>query len=254
MIDEIEIMNNYETFYLLHQQEKPLIIANAWNVKSAQMIEQSGYAAVATSSGAISNSLGYEDGEKIPFSELLYIVQRIKASTNIPLSVDLERGYTDNLNELIENIQKLVDTGIAGINLEDVQGEEIYLKKLSGIKNHLERTNQKLFINARTDGFLLKVDSPLETTIKRAKLYENAGADGLFVTGVSDITTIKEIALSTGLPLNVVGTNKLSSVRSLSACGVRRISMAAFLYRATYTRLGNLLKEVITEQSLEPLF
>jgi 2-methylisocitrate lyase-like PEP mutase family enzyme len=247
-------MNNYETFYQLHQQKMPLIIANAWNVKSAQMIEQNGYAAIATSSGAISNSLGYEDGEKIPFSELFYIVQRIKASTNIPLSVDLERGYTDNLNELIENVQKLVDIGVAGINLEDTQGEEIYLKKLDAIKNHLVRNNQKLFINARTDGFSMKVESPLETTIKRAKLYQDAGADGLFVTGVSDTTTIKEIASSITLPLNIVGTAKLSSIKSMSECGVRRISMAAFLYRATYNRLENLLKEVITEQTLEPLF
>src|SRR5579872_923805 len=165
-------MNNYEIFYQMHQQEKPLIIANAWNVKSAQMIEQNGYSAIATSSGAISNSLGYDDGEKIPFSELLYMVQRIKASTNIPLSVDLERGYTNELNELIENVQRLVDIGVAGINLEDVQGEEIYLNKLYSVKNHLERKNQKLFLNARTDGFSLKVDSPIGTTIKRAKLYQ----------------------------------------------------------------------------------
>jgi 2-methylisocitrate lyase-like PEP mutase family enzyme len=247
-------MSNYDTFYQLHQQQKPLIIANAWNVKSAQLIEQNGYQAIATSSGAISNSLGYQDGEKIPFSELFYILQRIKASTNIPLSVDLERGYTNDPNELIENIQKLVDIGIAGINLEDSQGEEIYLKKLSGIKNYLERNNQKLFINARTDGFLLKVESPLETTIKRAKLYQDAGADGLFVTAVSDTTTIKEIASSTTLPLNVVGTPKLSSIKTLSECGVRRISMAVFLYNATYGRLENLLKEVITEQSFEPMF
>lgn len=247
-------MNNYETFYQLHQQQKPLIIANAWNVKSAQLIEQSGYEAIATSSGAISNSLGYEDGEKMPFNELLYMVQRIKASTTIPLSVDLEKGYTDNLNELIENIQKLVDIGVAGINLEDAQGEEIYLKKLNSIKNHFEKTNQKLFINARTDGFLQKVESPLETTIKRAKLYQDAGADGLFVTAVSDTETIKEIALSTTLPLNVVGTPKLSSIKTLSECGVRRISMAVFLYKATYNRLENLLKEVITEQSFEPMF
>jgi len=247
-------MNNYETFYQLHQQEKPLIIANAWNVKSAQQIEQNGYEAIATSSGAISNSLGYEDGEKMPFGELLYMVQRIKACTNIPLSVDLERGYTDNLNVLIENVQKLVDIGVAGINLEDAEGEEIYLKKLDSIKNHLERSNQKLFINARTDGFLLKVESPLETTIKRAKLYQEAGADGLFVTAVSDPAIIKEIALSTTLPLNVVGTPKLSSIKSLSECGVRRISMAVFLYKAAYNQLDRLLKAVTTEQSFEPVF
>ncbi len=247
-------MNNYETFYLLHHKQKPLIIGNAWNVKSAQLIEQNGYDAIGTSSGAISNSLGYEDGEKIPFSELLYIIQRIKASTNIPLSVDMERGYTDNLTELVENIQKLIDIGVAGINLEDAQGEEIYLKKLNSIKDHLERNNQKLFINARTDGFLQKVDSPLETTIKRAKLYQDAGADGLFVTGVSDASIIKEIADATSLCLNVVGTPKLSSIKTLSECGVRRISMAVFPYKATYNELDKMLKSVMTQQSFEPLF
>ena len=129
-------MNQYETFYQLHHQQKPLIIANAWNVKSAQLIEQNGYNAIGTSSGAISNSLGYEDGEKIPFSELLYIIRRIKACTNIPLSVDMERGYTNDPLELAENIQKLADIGVAGINLEDAQGEEIFLRKLGTIKNH----------------------------------------------------------------------------------------------------------------------
>src|ERR1700712_2377566 len=106
-------MSHYETFYQLHQQNKPLIIANVWNVKGAQIIEQNGYEAIATSSGAIANSLGYEDGEKIPFSELLYIVQRIRSCTNIPLSVDFEKGYTDNLSDLTDNIQRLVDIGVA---------------------------------------------------------------------------------------------------------------------------------------------
>src|SRR5260221_246833 len=113
---------------------------------------------------------------------------------------------------------------------------------------------KKPLIIARTDGFLQKVESPLETTIKRAKLYQDAGADGLFVTAVSDAATIKEIALSTTLPLNVVATPKLSSIKTLSECGVRRISMAVFLYKATYNRLENLLKEIITEQSFAPMF
>ncbi len=87
-------MNNYETFYQLHHNEQPFIPANAWNVKSAQIIEQNGFDAIATSSGAIADSLGYADGEKIPFTELLYIVKRITANVSIPVSVDFERGYT----------------------------------------------------------------------------------------------------------------------------------------------------------------
>lgn len=249
-----EDMNKYDRFYELHRQSKPLIIANAWNVKSAQIIEQNGYDAIATSSGAISNSLGYADGEKMPFRELLYIVRRIKANTNIPLSVDLERGYSDNLSELCDNIEGLIDAGVVGINLEDAQGEETYLKKLEGIKNHLEKSNQRLFINARTDAFLQKLDSPLERTIKRAKLYQDAGADGLFVTGVADPSIIKEIASSTTLPLNIVGSPKLSSFKALAECGVRRISMAVLLYKATYNHLEDLAKQVKTQQSFEPLF
>ncbi|MEP7231899.1 MAG: isocitrate lyase/phosphoenolpyruvate mutase family protein [Ginsengibacter sp.] len=247
-------MNNYETFYQLHHKDKPLILANAWNVKSAQVIEQNGYAAIATSSGAISESLGYKDGENIPFDELLYMVKRITAMVNVPVSVDFERGYTDSLNELTDNIQKLIDAGAVGINIEDAQGEEVYLKKLHAIKNHLEKTNQKLFINARTDGFLQKLDSPLELTISRAKSYEDAGADGLFVTSLADAAIIKEIASSTSLPLNIVGTPKLSSIKTLADCGVKRISMAVFLYKAAYNQLDKIAKEVKAQQSFEPLF
>jgi 2-methylisocitrate lyase-like PEP mutase family enzyme len=247
-------MNNYEKFLGLHHQEKPLIIANAWNVKSARLIEAQGYAAIATSSGAIADSLGYPDGEKIPFSELLYVIGRIAACTSIPLSVDLERGYTDNLEELNSHIQQLIDLGVAGINLEDAQGEDVYLKKLSSIKNYLTQTNQQLFINARTDGFLQKLESPLETTLRRARLYADAGADGLFVTGVQDLSLVQEITASVTLPVNVVAVPKLASIEGLAASGVKRISMAVFLYKATYGQLEKLVQAVQTEQSLAPLY
>jgi len=181
------------------------------------------------------------------------MLERIKSCTNIPLSVDLERGYASDLNDLNTNIQKLIDIGVAGINLEDTQGEDVYLKKLSSIKNYLERTNQQLFINARTDVFLLKLPSPLETTLRRAKLYQDAGADGLFVTGVQDPDIIKEITAATPLPVNVVGVPKLASIQTLAECGIRRISMAVFLYRATYNHLENILKNITATHSFTPL-
>lgn len=247
-------MNTYEKFYQLHHQPKPFILANAWNVKSAKIIEQSGFEAMGTSSGAIAESLGYPDGEKIPFSELLYIVKRIKSCTTIPLSVDMERGYSDDLTELNNNIQQLLEIGVSGINLEDAQGEDIFLKKLTSIKNYLLKTNQQLFINARTDGFLQKLDSPLETTLRRAKLYQDAGADGLFVTALQDIEIIKTISSASTLPLNVVAVPKLSSLKILEECGVKRISMAVFLYKAAYNYLESVAKNIKTENSFAPLF
>lgn len=247
-------MNNYKRFFQLHRQEKPLVIANAWNVKSAQIIENCGYEAIATSSAAIADSLGYADGEKIPFTELLYVVQRMVSATRIPLSVDLERGYTDNLTELNDHVQKLIDIGVAGINLEDAEGEEIYLKKLCSIKGYLRQSKQQLFINARTDGFLQKSEAPLETTLKRAKLYGDAGADGLFVTGLQDMAVLRKITSSVTLPVNVVGVPKFSSVSALSECGVKRISMAVFLYRTTYDQMEKTVRDIKTEQSFTPLY
>ncbi|MFN8355464.1 MAG: isocitrate lyase/phosphoenolpyruvate mutase family protein [Spirosomataceae bacterium] len=246
-------MNTYESFYQLHHQDQPFILANAWNVNSAKIIEKSRFAALGTSSGAISNSMGYEDGEKMPFNELLYIVQKITAKVKIPVSVDFERGYTDNLSELTNNINKLIEAGVVGINLEDAQGEEIYLKKLFAIKNHLVKTNQNLFINARTDGFLQKLDFPLELTIKRAKQYQEAGADGLFVTGVQQLNDIQNIVSATPLPVNIVAVPKLYSVSQLAAIGVKRISMAVFLYKATYATIEALAKEVVSANSFEKL-
>jgi 2-methylisocitrate lyase-like PEP mutase family enzyme len=247
-------MTDYEKFRQLHHQPKPFIIANVWNVKSAQIVEKSGFEAMATSSGAIAESLGYKDGEQIPFAELLYVIQRIRATTTIPLSVDLERGYTDDPDVLNDHIQKLIDSGVAGINLEDAQGEEIYLKKLNSIKSYLVKTNQQLFINARTDSFLQKLPLPLKTTLLRAELYREAGADGLFVPGVPDAETIRDIASFTTLPVNVVGVPKIASVATLAEYGVKRISMAVLLYKATYNHMEILAREVLNKQSFEILF
>jgi 2-methylisocitrate lyase-like PEP mutase family enzyme len=247
-------MSNYQEFYQLHQQTQPFILANVWNVKSAQVVEKCGFKAMATSSGAISESLGYPDGEQIPFNELLYIIGRIKKNTAIPLSVDFERGYSNDLDRLTDNIQKLIDAGVVGINLEDSEGEAAYLKKLSTIRNYLLKTGQELFINARTDGFLQKLPSPLETTIRRAGLYGEAGADGLFVTAVQDVDVIRNITSSTALPVNVVGVSKIASAAVLAECGVKRISMAPFLYKATYNNMERIAAEVLQKQSLAPLF
>lgn len=116
-------------------------------------MEAAGFPAIATSSGAISDSLGYADGEQIPFNELLYIVQRKKATVTIPLSVDFERGYSNDLTVINDQVQQLLDIGVVGINLEDAEGETVYLRKLESIQNHLVKTGRQLFINARTDAF-----------------------------------------------------------------------------------------------------
>ncbi|WP_185111109.1 isocitrate lyase/phosphoenolpyruvate mutase family protein, partial [Chryseobacterium contaminans] len=107
------------SFKKLHQEEEPLLLGNVWNVQSAKVYQKSGYKALATSSSAVAMSLGYEDGEQMSFEEYFYMIKRIKASVSIPLSVDLEGGYGNTSEIVVSNIIKLLDIGIAGINLED---------------------------------------------------------------------------------------------------------------------------------------
>jgi len=247
-------MDQYQTFYNLHHQSRPLVVGNAWNARSAQIIEKAGFDAVATSSGAIADSLGYKDGEQIPFEEMLYIVRRIKSVIGIPLSVDMERGYTNDLEELTSNIQHIIDIGAVGINLEDNQGEEIYLEKLYAVSGYLKSTNQQLFINARTDVFLQKLPDPVKTVIARAARYKQAGANGLFVTGVQDTGIIKEIVSAVDLPVNVVGVSTIAGVQLLADCGVKRISMAGILYNAGYRKINELVTAIKEENSLAKLY
>lgn len=248
-----QVNTNFEKFYQLHHQPKPLILANVWNAKSAQIVEAAGFDAMATSSGAIADSLGYKDGEQIPFDELLYVIKRIRSVSSIPLSVDLERGYASDMNVLNEHIQALIDTGVSGINIEDAQGVDIYLNKLNSITTYFKNSGQQLFINARTDVFLQKLDSPVETVIERAKLYEQAGVNSLFVPGVSDAGLIRKIVSATSLPVNVVSTPAIS-VKALEECGVKRISMAVLLYRSTYNNMEKTVKEVLNTRSYDAMF
>ncbi len=247
-------MNNYEIFLQLHKQSKPLILANAWNVKSALLLEKNGCKAIATSSAAIANSLGYDDGENISFEEMFFVVKRIMSCIKIPLSVDMETGYSNNISEVISNIEKLHDIGVIGINIEDSQGKELFIKKLSSIKNHLLKKNMQLFLNARTDSYLLNLPNALDITLDRIKPYEDAGADGIFVPFITEEESIKKITSSTTLPVNVLCMPALYSFDEIGECGVKRISMGNYLFKAHYNHLETLIKIINTQQSFSPLF
>ena len=105
-------MNAYETFKNLHEQPEALLLGNAWNAHSARQLEENGFKAIGTSSTALSYALGYDDGEGMSFAELLYTLKRIVASVRVPVSADIEFGYSTTVAGLLENIDKLHDAGI----------------------------------------------------------------------------------------------------------------------------------------------
>lgn len=230
------------TFKELHNQEKPLLLCNVWDVPSAKIAEKSGYQAIGTSSWAVAALLGYNDGEEIPFAELEYIVKRIAKSTNIPLSVDLEGGYSRKSDEIADHIKRLSDIGVSGINLEDsvvtdhrylLDGDE-FAKMLEVVREILQKDQVDIFINVRTDSFLLGHADALDVTKERIRLYESAGADGIFVPCVLSKTDIEAVVDSTALPINVLTIPNLPCLEELNRLGVKRVSMGNSLFDEMY--------------------
>lgn len=246
-----------------HNQPDPLIIANIWDAASAVAAQEAGYQVLGTSSAAIASTLGYEDGQGMPFDELFYMVTRIQAVSSLPLSVDVEAGYGDSAEEIADNIRRLAQTGVSGVNLEDSRvingGRQLddvsdFSRNLRTICTALRSENYSLFLNIRTDTYLLKYENALQETILRGQSYKAAGADGLFVPCLTSEKDISLIAEATGLPLNVMCMPSLPSFDRLKLAGVSRISMGNFVHSAMQSNLTDVMQAIRTRQTFEGLF
>ncbi|MET1255626.1 isocitrate lyase/PEP mutase family protein [Aliikangiella maris] len=249
-------------FKELHYCDEPLVICNVWDVTSAKIAEKAGFKAIGTSSAAIANLLGYQDGESISFDELDYLIKRIALNTKIPLSVDLESGYHRNPDKVTEYIKRLADVGVVGINIEDsVVGDkrqlldaEHFAKIILAIKNQLVKDNIEVFLNVRTDAFILNMSDALEETKKRSLIFENSGADGLFVPCIEKENDIAIIVEHTKLPVNVMCMPQLPSFNRLQELGVKRISMGDFIFNNIYHNYESILKTLTANQSFDSIF
>jgi 2-methylisocitrate lyase-like PEP mutase family enzyme len=258
-------MMNTAHFKSLHQQAEPLIICNVWDVASAKTAETLGFSAIGTSSAAIARMLGYADGEHMPFDELLFIVKRIATCSELPLTVDIEAGFSDDAQITAAYIKALAQVGVVGINIEDskvnktseervLMNENSFAGYLSALTTQLAKDNNTLFINVRTDTFLLGVEDAIEETKKRCKLYQAAGADSLFVPCIVEVEAIAEIVSSTTLPINVMCMPDLPDFDSLKTLGVKRISMGNFLFDTMQDDLAARLNNIVQSNSFKLIF
>ena len=249
-------------FKSLHFQDKPLLICKVWDVASAKIAEKLDFKALGTSSAAIATLLGYDDGEQMSFSELSYFVKRIVENTQLPLTVDIESGYSRDTSQIIENIMKLADLGVVGINIEDsivnegrrLLNAEYFSKVISDIKRKLESESRDIFLNVRTDTFLLGHEDAIDETIKRITYFEKAGADGIFIPCIEKEDDIKRIMKNTSLPINVMCMPNLPDFAVLKEIGVNRISMGNFLFDYMLKELEQALNNVVNEQSFKVIF
>ena len=245
-------MSSFATFAQLHRNASPLLLGNIWDVNSARIFEANGYDAIGTSSQAVATSFGYKDGEQLPFETLLLLAKRVVEVVRIPFSVDIEGGYSRSVDTILGNITKLHDAGVVGINLEDTvpgptrqqQPVSEFIKLLSAVAGHISRNNLKIFLNVRTDAFLLGLPTALAETLTRIAHYKNTGADGIFVPCITDKNDIKEVVRATLLPINVMCMPDLPDFAELQSLGVKRISMGPFLFNKVYEQAVQLAKTI----------
>jgi 2-methylisocitrate lyase-like PEP mutase family enzyme len=245
-------------FRTLHTAGNILVLPNAWDAASARIVETCGAKAVATSSAAVSWAHGYPDGEALPKATLLSMVAEIVRVLGVPLSVDSEAGFSSDPAAVAEFVLELVRAGAAGINLEDgLLPPDHLAAKIAAIKQACARENRAVFVNARTDVYLralVPAGNAVEESIVRGRRYREAGADGLFVPGVTDLAAMKQMADAVALPLNVLVWQGLPPVGELKAAGVRRVSAGAATARAAFGALGRAAKQMLDEGRYDAIF
>ncbi|MGQ6011820.1 isocitrate lyase/PEP mutase family protein [Serratia sp. IR-2025] len=254
----MNIHDNAETFAQLHRQSQPLRLPNAWDAGSAMLIESLGAKAIATTSAGVAWSLGYRDGDKLPLEQHLASVAAMARVIKVPLSVDIEGGYSDGSNSMESVVTRFMDAGAVGINIQDGAGSPHQLAvKIAQARTAAECLGIKLYINARTDVYaraLAPVEMRVSETLSRARLYAEAGADGIFVLGVTDPEDIREIAANTRLLLNVIAWPSLPAADHLSMLGVRRVSVGSWIPQTLWAHTAKLAADFLREGSADPLF
>lgn len=201
---------------------------------------EGGAPAVATSSWSVAEAQGYRDGEDLPIEIARQIIERIAATVDVPVSADFEGGYTDDDAVLADNVTRLLDIGIVGINFEDraVRGTGLYdterqATRISAIRRAADEAGLALFINARTDLFLGQGNEPSATVdeaINRSKAYADAGASGFFIPGLQEEALIARICEEAVLPVNVMVMDGVPDDERLAQIGVARISYGPIPY------------------------
>lgn len=239
-----------ETFRKLHE-DGCFVIPNPWNVGSARWLAQAGFKALATSSSGYAFSRGLPDGE-VGVDEVVHHCREIVNATPLPVNADFEDGHAGDLDQLADNIQRCVETGVAGLSIEDSTGDAnqpLYplneaKERMETARTAIDETGQDVMLIGRAECFLTGHPDPLNESLRRLETYATAGADCLYAPGLTtkeQITSVVDAV--TPKPVNVlVGSDIQFTVDDLKEMGVRRISIGGALARTAWTGFINAIE------------
>jgi 2-methylisocitrate lyase-like PEP mutase family enzyme len=220
-------MSRADEFRCLHDDF--LLLPNAWDVASASALVRAGFAAVGTTSLGVAAAAGLPDGTGVTRAETVSLAARI-ADLPVPVTVDIEGGFSDDPAEVRALGAELAAMGIAGVNVEDGRDGGVLAEPARQAELVAALRESGVFVNARTDTYWLDVDR--DTTLDRVRAYVDAGADGVFVPGMAGEDEIRALVAAVPVPVNLLFLPGRLTVAAAAALGVRRVSTGSLLYRA----------------------
>jgi 2-methylisocitrate lyase-like PEP mutase family enzyme len=248
-----ELREKAERLRALHAGPRILVLCNVWDAASARVVEDAGFPAIATSSAGIANSLGYPDGQHVSREEMAAAVARITRAVAVPVTADMESGYGPTPEAAAETARAAIAVGAVGINLEDAIAENQFFdiglqaERVRAAREAGEKAGVPLVINARTDVYLAGAGEPaerFENAVRRANAYREAGADCLFLPGVTDAEVIARLVREIHGPINILATAGAPTTGELERMGVRRVSVGSGPMRATMTLMHRIAREL----------
>ena len=243
-------------FHALHENGC-FVIPNPWDVGSARWLRAKGFKALATTSAGFAFTQGRAD-QDVPLEMMLeHIGQMVRAVPDMPVNADFENGYADDPEDMAHNVLRCIETGVAGLSIEDATGraeQPLYefghaLERVIAAREAVDASGTGVVLTARAEGLLTHAPGGMADVAKRIEAFAAAGADVLFAPGLKtqdDIRTI--MAAAAGRPVNMVMFGALGmSVADVAAIGVRRISTGAALARAAWAGFINATDAILAE-------
>lgn len=225
-------------FLALHQQDRPLLLANAWDVGSARLLASLGYEALATTSSGYAATLGRLD-YSLSREEAIAHAGGLTAAVDVPVSADLEDCFAADPNGVAETLIMALEAGLAGCSIEDwsaaderLYSAEIAAERVAAAARTAHSGPVHLVLTARAENYL-RGNPDLEDTIARLRAYQEAGADVLYAPGLVRAEDIRAVVESVDTPVNVLARPGMPSVAELGELGVKRVSVGgAFAFAA----------------------
>jgi 2-methylisocitrate lyase-like PEP mutase family enzyme len=234
------------------------VIPNPWDAGTARYLRHLGFAALATTSSGLAFSLGLPDSA-VPCDTVLSHIGDIVSSVDLPVNADFESGYAHDPAGVAENVRLCVETGVAGLSIEDSTGyrpKPLYdlpmaVERMKAARAAIDDSDQDVLLTGRAECFLVGHAEPLKEAIRRLQAYAEAGADVLFAPGVRERADIQAIVSAVSpKPVNVlISANTGLKVSDLTDLGVRRISVGSSLARAAWTGFIRTAKAIAEEGS-----